>query len=132
LPKGDITITNPTTGAVLATTPNSPFLVSAGAFPIGIAETNFSGPYQVSIIKFYTGFNIPCFGAAQTDGTDHINVWTFTAVNATAGGTPPDPCTLNDGDEETAQISDGKGHTVYFYYYFGTVLPTKLPGAVKV
>jgi hypothetical protein len=126
-PKGDITITNPTTGAVLTTSPQAPYLTgSAGQFPIGIAETNFGGPYSVSIVEFHTGYNVPCFGTQQTDTTDHINVVTFVAVNAATGAN--NPCKLNNGDEETALITDGKGHTVYFYYYFGTVLPKTLPG----
>jgi hypothetical protein len=130
LPKGDITITDPTTGAVLNTSPQAPYLVSAGSFPIGIAETNFGGPYAVSLIKWYNGFDVPCFEPQNTDTTDHVNVVTFVAVNANKPGTTgANPCTLNDGDEETAQITDGKGHTVYFYYYFGTKLPSTLPGS---
>ena len=128
LPKGDITITDPTTGKVLTTGPQSPYLTGAvGQFPIGIAETNFSGPYTVNIVESHTGYNVPCFGPEQTDTTDHVNVVTFVAINAKTG--TDDPCTLNNGDEETAQITDGKGHTVYFYYYFGTKLPSTLPGS---
>jgi hypothetical protein len=135
LPKGDITILDPATGAVLNTSASNPFLDTKGGFTIGIEETNFGGPYTVTITSWNNGFNEPCFVPHLEDTTDHINTVLFSADHANAPGTPvtdPNPCTLNDGDEETATIGDGKGHTVYFYYYFGSTFPqSALKAALK-
>jgi hypothetical protein len=133
-PKGDITITNPTTGAVLVTSASSPYFNTTGDFLIGIAETNFGGPYNVTVTNWNNGFNKPCFVPTLVDTTDHINTVLFKDDNANPVGTPvttPNPCTLNDGDLETASIGDGKGHTVYFYYYFGSSLPAALKAKLK-
>jgi hypothetical protein len=133
-PKGDITITDPTTGAVLDTSTSKPYFDTKGGFTIGIAETNFGGPYTVTIISWNNGFNEPCFVPHLEDTTDHINTVLFSADHANAPGTPvttPNPCTLNDGDLETAQIGDGKGHSVYFYYYFGTSLTASMKAKLK-
>jgi hypothetical protein len=116
LPKGDITITNPSSGAVITSSSSSPYNVAgATAFSIGIAETNFGGPYTVTMTGWTSGVNLPCYEPQITDTADHINTVLFSPVNAVTPGTIPDPC---PGDTETAQISDGKGHTVYFYFKY--------------
>ncbi len=122
-PKGDITITNPTTGAVISTSQAEPYADTTPAFSIGIAETNFGGPYSVTLIKWSNGFNIPCFATHQIDTTDHVNVVLFSSDNANPPTDPasqPNPCVFGDGDEETALINDNKGHTLYFYFELDT------------
>ncbi len=116
-PKGDIAITNPTTGAVIRTSQAEPYADTTPAFSIGIAETNFGGPYSVTLIKWSNGFNIPCFATHQ------INVVLFSSDNANPPTDPasqPNPCVFGDGDEETALINDNKGHTLYFYFELDT------------
>ena len=121
-PKGDITVINPTTGAALATTSASPYVDLLPGFSIGIEETNFSGPYTVTMIAWNNGFNIPCFVPHMIDTIDHVNVVLFSADNANSPTTPPsqpNPCVANGTDMETALISDGKGNTAKFYFVFG-------------
>jgi hypothetical protein len=133
-PKGDITITDPTSGAAIVTSASSPYFNTTGDFLIGIAETNFGGPYTVTVTSWNNGFNVPCFVPHLEDTTDHINTVLFKDDNANPVGTKqgtPNPCTLDDGDLETAAISDGKGHTVYFYYYFGSSLTDSLKARLK-
>ncbi len=118
-PKGDITITNPMSGAVITSSETDPYPVTSSAFSIGIAETNFSGPYMVTVINQHNGFNIPCFVPHLVDSTDHVNVVLFSSDNANPPTDPitqANPCVFGDGDIETALINDGKGHSVYFYY----------------
>lgn len=118
-PKGDITITNPLTGAVINSSASDPYPDTASSFSIGIAETNFSGPYTVTLVKWNNGFNIPCFVPHLVDATDHVNVVLLSSDNAnppTDPVTQPNPCVFGDGDVETALINDGKGHVVYFYF----------------
>lgn len=117
-------------------------MVSDLRFSIGIAETRFNGPYTVSIVKqqnvatannnnlpYPFSFNVPCFTVHQIDTTSHANVVAFqgdianglpsnfldnpnlTSAERAAGGNP-----CHSGELETAQIGDGKGHTVLFYY----------------
>jgi len=120
-PTGDITITNEATGSIITTSQASPFVESVPAFEIGIAETNFSGPYTVTMVSWNNGFNKPCFEPTQISTTTHANVWQFNAVNAAAAGTPANenPCDPDGTDEEVALISDGKGHSINFYFLFG-------------
>jgi len=119
LPKGDIALTDASTGSALTTSVQKPFVTSKSGFTIGIAETNFSGPYTVTITSWNNGFNIPCFATKNADTSSHINTVLFTAVNANPPTTPTtqaNPCVANGQDLETAAITDGKGHTVNFYY----------------
>jgi hypothetical protein len=121
-PKGDITITNAANGAVLATSATGPYVDLLPGFSIGIAETNFSGPYTVQMIGWNNGFNIPCFVPHSIDTTDHVNVELLSADNANPPTDPPtqaNPCVSNGTDMETALISDGKGNSVKFYFVFG-------------
>lgn len=142
LPAGDITLADALTGASLNnTSPTAPYMVPDLRFAISIAETRFNGPYSISIIKeqnvataanggltYPFSFNLPCFVAHQTDTSSHANVVTFQGDNAnglpsafpiqplttaqiSAGGNP-----CHSGELETAQIGDGKGHSVLFYY----------------
>jgi len=121
-PTGDITITNEATGGVIATSQASPFVNSLPAFEVGIAETNFSGPYTVTMVSWNNGFDIPCFEPLQISTTQHANVWQFYAKNAAVAGTPAaqNPCNPKGTDEETALVSDGKGHEINFFFLYGT------------
>lgn len=141
LPAGDITLSNPDTGAPITTSEAAPYVVPATSlrFSIAIAETRFNGPYTVQIIKqtsiptalnggniYPFTFNLPCFTPTLlADTRSHANVVSFvgSAANGQAynfpTGVPPtaatgDPC--HSGELETANISDGKGHNLLFYY----------------
>jgi len=131
-PNGNIVITNATTGATLQTTLAKPFLVPGGAFSIGITEDHFSGPYTISISTWTAPFSMSCFVPHYIDQTDKTNVVSFTADNASpvTAPTQPSPCNPFVGtngatqtDEETAQITDGKGHTATFYYQIAGATP---------
>jgi len=120
-----------TTNKQIVTSVGSPFVDSIGGFSVGIEETNVNGPYTVTMIKWNNGFSIPCFeptdnGKAAisepTDPVGHVNTITFTVANAnppTDPVTQANPCIDNGTDEETAQISDGKGNVAYFYFVLG-------------
>ncbi len=132
-PDGNIVLTNATTGATLQTTLANPFIVTGGAFSIGITEDHFSGPYTVAVTAWTAPFNISCFVSHYIDQTDKTNVVKFAADNAApvTAPTQPSPCNPFAGlngttqtDEETAQINDGKGHTVSFYYKVAGVAPS--------
>jgi hypothetical protein len=131
-PKGNITTVDATSGATIVTSLANPYVVSTGGFTIGIEETNYDGPYTVTMTSWNNGFNEPCFGfvtatsatarTVTTNPSSHVNIVTFSAVNAnppTDPATQANPCVANGTDEETAQISDGKGNTAYFYFVFG-------------
>ncbi|GAC1299865.1 MAG: hypothetical protein NVSMB19_05150 [Vulcanimicrobiaceae bacterium] len=142
LPDGNIVVANTLTGQPLVTSEAAPFVVTDLRFSISISEGRFNGPYTVSIVKqqnvatpannnapYPFAFNLPCFVPHQTDTTSHANVVTFlgdngngkpasfsnnpflTPAERAAGGNP-----CHSGELETAQIGDGKGHSVLFYY----------------
>jgi hypothetical protein len=124
-PDGNIVVTDATSGAVLQTTSASPFLVSGGGFSIGLTESHFSGPFNVSVSKWTAPFNISCFVPHYVDQTDKTNVVKFSADNASpvTAPTQPSPCNPFYGtngtlqtDAETATINDGRGHSIKFYY----------------
>jgi hypothetical protein len=107
-PNGDITITD-TLGNVLTTSWANPYQVGTALFSINASEKYFGGPYSVSIVR--TSGNSPCF-VPTTSAQDATQI-NFNANNA--GPTPTgDVCSA--GEEEQAQISDSKGHSVYFTY----------------
>jgi len=121
LPKGDITITDFASGAPITSSVGSPFVNRKSGFTIGIAETNFDGPYTVAITAWNNGFNKPCFVPHQINPQNHVNAVLFSADNANApGGAPtaPNPCVSDRSDEETVLISDGKGHSQNFYFIY--------------
>jgi hypothetical protein len=115
-PDGNIVITNATTGETLQTTQANPLVVTGGGFSIGIAENHFNGPYKLTVTNWTAGFSVPCFVPHYVDQTNKTNVVKFSADNAApvASPTQPNPCVA--GDEETATIIDGHGHTVLFFY----------------
>jgi hypothetical protein len=124
-PTGRIVVLDSATGVGISSSLASPFVDSASAFSIGIEETNYDGPYTITITAWNTGTNEPCFGfttpgTTQTTTTNpakHINTVTFTEINTAATGTGVvNPCVTNGSDEETALISDGKGNSVNFFY----------------
>ncbi len=134
-PNGDITLTDATSGKVLTTSATNPELVTGGRFAIGITEAHFGGPYSVTLTGsknvptaangntvyqyYYSG---SCFEPHfQYDPNSATNVVTFSADNADgqpyanlpSGAGTGNPC--HSGELETWQISDSKGHSVYFY-----------------
>lgn len=141
-PNGDIQITDATSGSVLTTSANKPYVVAGARFPIGIYEQRFGGPYSVTSVgvtnvptaanggsTYPYSFSGSCFTPHfQNDANSQTNVWTFSADNANgnpyaypSGAGPSgetataagNPC--HSGLLETWEISDSKGHTVYFY-----------------
>lgn len=121
LPKGDIVITNSASGAQIISSVGQPFIDGTSGFTIGIAETNFDGPYSVTITSWNNGFNKPCFVPHQILPQSHVNQVLFSADNGNPPGTPsttPNPCVSNQSDEETVLIDDGKGHTQKLYFIY--------------
>lgn len=143
LPAGDISIANGLDGTPLnKTSATNPFVVLGPRFAITIAETRFNGPYSISIVKqqnlptpadnnlpYPFTFNQPCYVAHQIDTTSHANLVSFLADNAngkpfdfadnpnlTAAELAAGGNLCHDGELEVAQIGDGKGHSVLFYY----------------
>jgi hypothetical protein len=142
LPSGDISITDPTTGAAIATSFASPYPVSDLAFSIAVKESHFGGPYSVTVtnqtnqptasnggLVYPFQFSQPCFTTTQSvQANSQTNVIVFTGSNAngmpsnfpiqpitpTQQTTGGNPC--HSGEEETVAISDGHAHTAYFYY----------------
>jgi hypothetical protein len=123
-PDGDIVITNSANGALLQTTAAKPYVVSGGAFSLGITENYFTGPYLVTVIAWTAPFNIPCFVPHYVDQNAKTNVVDFTADNAApvTAPTQASPCNsfvvngVTQLDQETVRISDNDGHVVNFYY----------------
>jgi hypothetical protein len=142
LPSGDITISNPTTGAAIATSFASPYPVSNLTFSIAVSEPHFGGPYTVNVTNqtnqptasnggyvYPFSFNEPCFSSTSTvQSNSQTNVIVFSGSNANGspGNFPIQPITetqqqaggnpCHSGEEETVAISDGHAHTAYFYY----------------
>lgn len=117
LPKGDITLTNSASGAMISSSLGTPFVDATTGFTIGIAETNFDGPYSVVITTWNNGFNKPCFVPHQIGPQGHVNQVLFSADNANPPGvTTANPCVA--GDEEIVLIGDGKGHSKNLYFIY--------------
>jgi len=107
-PKGNIVVSSYPGGVALNTSATSPYAVDS-TFSVSISETNFSGPYTVTMYSWKNGFNEPCFEPHTKSAT----IYTFSPDNAAAAGVP-NPCA--GGEVETALINDGKGHDVYFSF----------------
>jgi hypothetical protein len=142
LPSGDITISDPITGAAIVTSFASPYPVSNLTFSIAVKESHFGGPYTVNVTNqtnqptasnggnvYPFSFNVPCFTSTQTvQSNSQTNVIIFSGTNANGmpGNFPVQPITpeqqttggnpCHSGEEETVAISDGHAHTAYFYY----------------
>lgn len=120
-PKGDIAFTDIATGVQINSTVGSPYVSSKPAFTFNITETHFDGPYTVVITSWNNGFSKPCFVPHQISTSANVNEWTLSADNAnppTATAGSPNPCVTGGGDEETAQVSDGKGNTRNLYFTY--------------
>jgi hypothetical protein len=122
-PDGNIVVTNYQTGATIASTLANPYMVSAGSFAIGISEDHFGGPYTVNVVQWTADFNIPCFVPHYVDSSNQTNVVSFRSDNGAPVTDPTEPNPCIQGDEETAQIADSKGHTVQFYYELTASVP---------
>lgn len=119
-PKGNITITNAATGAVITSTEAQPYEETGSSFSIGITETNFGGPYTVSISGWTSGASEPCYAATAINTTSQTNVIQFLPTNASPPATTPVVCPGGNKDEETVEINDGKGHSVNFFFDYKT------------
>ncbi|MBD5605873.1 MAG: hypothetical protein IAI48_12415 [Candidatus Eremiobacteraeota bacterium] len=142
-PDGDIYVTDPITGYAIVTSFAKPYAVSGLRFSIGISEAHFGGPYTLTVTNetneptasnggypYPFQFNEPCFTTTSTiPANSKTNVVVFDGSNANGQPsnypTQPVPATdtasangnpCHSGEEETLAISDGKGHTSYFYY----------------
>jgi hypothetical protein len=122
-PDGNIVVSNSVTGATLTTTYANPFLVSSGSFSLGIYENHFGGPYTVTVTQWTANFNLPCFVPHYVSTAEQTNVVQFTSDNGAPPTDPTEPNPCINGDEETAIISDSKGHSVNFYYELTTGVP---------
>jgi hypothetical protein len=122
-PNGDITITNALNGQVLQTSQTNPFQVDSGSFSIGVYEKYFGGPYTVTVSQWTAPFNIPCFVPETVSTVQQTNVVTFTSQNGAPVTNPTQPNPCIDGDQETAIISDSKGHSVNFVYQLTAAVP---------
>jgi hypothetical protein len=142
LPSGDISISDPITGAAIVTSFASPYPVSDLTFSIALKESHFGGPYTLTVtnqtnqptaanggLTYPFSFNVPCFTSTQTvQSNSQTNVVVFSGTNANGkqSAFPTQPLTsdqistggnpCHSGEEETVAISDGHAHTTYFYY----------------
>lgn len=105
-PKNDIRFSDAVTKAPLTTSKASPYRTANKVAAIGITETNFQGPYTVSIVSFNNGSTTPCFVPSAT-----VAVGVTTIEQFTASGT----CVSDGSDIETALVTDGKGNSAFFY-----------------
>jgi hypothetical protein len=128
-PAGNIALATYPGGVPLNTSVTSPYVVD-DSFSVSISETNFGGPYTITMYAWTNGFDKPCF----VPHTTSASIYAFRPDNANPATDPkttPNPCQA--GDVETALINDGKGHNAYFSFKLsaaltgGGVTPTPPP-----
>ena len=107
-PKGNIAAASYPGGVPLTTSPTAPYLVDS-TFSISLSETDFGGPYTITMYSWNDRFNEPCFEPHSKTNT----IYTFSPDNAAAAGAP-NPCAGHE--VETALITDGDGHDFYFSF----------------
>jgi hypothetical protein len=117
-PAGNIAIASYPGGVALDTSATSPYAVD-DSFSVSISETNFGGPYTITMYSWTNGFDEACF----VPHTVSSSIYTFAPDHgnpATDPKTTPNPCQA--GDVETALINDGKGHNAYFSFKLSAAL----------
>jgi hypothetical protein len=129
-PKGNIAIASYPGGQTLDTSQTNPYVVD-DTFSVAISETNYDGPYTITLYSWSNGFNEPCFVPHTMSAT----IYTFSPDHANPatdpGSEPLQSGRCRDGPDQrwerpqrlffvrAFQGADGRSGAVAFTHGFG-------------